>query len=313
MTRARNELWLTHHSMAAGGRAARRPSPFIAEAIDGPVLTAAPQLDPIAQIEALGTPVAAVQKSQAVDDSERAVFSFSELETYLDCPERYRLRHVVGLPSAPHHALAYGSAMHQAVAAFHLSRRAGKPLTGQELLNVFERAWSPEGFLSREHEELRYAAGRAALLRFRETQLESADPVVAVERPFDVELDGIKVRGRIDRIDRSDEGAAIVDYKSSDVRDQAKADARARASLQLQVYAMAYESENGALPSSVRLHFLESGVVGSAAPDEKRLAKAKGQLKAAALGIREQRFAPKPDARTCGYCPYRQICSSSAA
>ena len=36
---------------------------------------------------------------------------------------------------------------------------------------AFERAWTNEGFLTREHEEARLAAGRAALRRFREEQL----------------------------------------------------------------------------------------------------------------------------------------------
>ena len=58
---------------------------------------------------------------------------------------------------------------------------------------------------------------------------------------------------------------------------------------------------------------LESGVVGTATPDQKRLDKAKNQLKQAAIGIRDAQFPPKPDAMTCGYCPYRQICGSSAA
>ncbi len=313
MTRARSELYLTYHSVAAGGRMVRRPSPFIAEAIDGPVTVAAQQLDPIAQIAALGASPAEFDRGAATANSARAVFSFSELETYLDCPERYRLRHVVGVPAAPHHALTYGSAMHQAVAAFHLSRRAGKPLTEEQLFQVFERAWSSEGFLSREHEEHRYAAGRAALTRFRETQLASVDTVVAVERPFTVDLDGVNVRGRMDQIDRTAEGAVVVDYKSSDVREQAKADAKARDSLQLQVYALAHESEHGTLPAKVQLHFLDSGLVGTATPDAKKLAKAQSRLVGAAIDIREGKFQPKPDAITCGYCPYRQICGSSAA
>jgi DNA helicase-2/ATP-dependent DNA helicase PcrA len=203
--------------------------------------------------------------------------------------------------------------MHQAVAAFHLSRRAGKPLSEEDLLAVFARAWSPEGFLSRQHEEKRYAGGQAALKRFRSEQLAHDDNVVAVERPFAVNLDGINVRGRIDRLDRTESGASIIDYKSSDVRDPAKADARARESLQLQVYALAYEAEHGVLPASVKLHFLDTGVEGSAAPDPKRLARARDKLKTAALGIREARFEPKPDAISCGYCPYRQVCASSAA
>jgi DNA helicase-2/ATP-dependent DNA helicase PcrA len=314
MTRARNELWMTYHSMAAGGRSVRRPSPFIAEATDGPVAAATRELDPLAQIEAIGTARPPEPLEKSIDDAQlRTVFSFSELETYLDCPERYRLRHVVGLPAAPHHALVYGSAMHQAVAAFHVSRSNGAPLSEKDLLAVFERAWSPEGFLSREHEERRFAAGREALLQFRKEQLASASSVVAVERPFCVELDGVSVRGRIDRLDRTPEGAVIVDYKSSDIRDQSKADAKSRDSLQLRVYAMAYQAEHGTLPSEVRLHFLDSGVVGTAIPDEKRQEKAKAQLKAAASGIREQKFQPRPDAVSCGYCPYRQVCGSSAA
>jgi DNA helicase-2/ATP-dependent DNA helicase PcrA len=220
---------------------------------------------------------------------------------------------VVGLPSAPHHALTYGSAMHQAVAAFHLSRRSGRPLTHEGLLKAFERAWSPEGFLSREHEEHRYAQGRAALVRFRTEQLKQADTVVAVERPFTVTIDGINIRGRIDRMDRTADGTSIVDYKSSDVRDQDKANSKARDSLQLQVYAMAFESESNQLPSQVQLHFLDSGLVGTASPDPKRLMKAKAELKSAATGIREGEFEAKPDVVTCGYCPYRQICGSSAA
>ena len=313
MTRARNQLWLTFHETATSRRVTRRPSPFIAEATDGPHAVRATELDPMALIQALGTAAANPVEVATADDAPRAAFSFSELEAYLDCPERYRLRHVVGLPSARHHALAYGRAMHQAVAAFHLSRRAGKPFTEEQLLAVFQREWTPEGFLSREHEEHRYAQGRTSLLRFREEQLSQNDTVVAVERPFTVNLDGINIKGRIDRMDRTAEGTTIVDYKSSDVRDAEKANTRARDSLQLKAYAMAFESETGSLPAQMQLHFLDSGVVGTASPDRKRLDKARSQLKSAAIGIRDGQFQPKPDAVTCGYCPYRQICGSSAA
>ena len=69
----------------------------------------------------------------------------------------------------------------------------------------------------------------------------------------------------------------ITDYKSSDVRDPAKARQRARDSLQLQIYAMGYEAMTGRLPDAVALHFLESGLVGKVDVDPKRLAKAQDQ------------------------------------
>ena len=45
------------------------------------------------------------------------------------------------------------------------------------------------------------------------------------------------------------ERVTITDYKSSDVRDPAKARQRARESLQLQIYAMGYEAMTGRLPT----------------------------------------------------------------
>ena len=105
----------------------------------------------------------------------------------------------------------------------------------------------------------------------------------------------------------------IVDYKSSDVPEQAKADARARDSLQLQIYALAHQAETGELPKEVQLHFLDSATVGHASPDAARLAKARDKIAAAASGIRSGAFGAKPNPVACGYCPFRDICASSAA
>ena len=138
-------------------------------------------------------------------------------------------------------------------------------------------------------------------------------PPAAVERPFAFRLGRDQIRGRIDRIDAGPDGAIITDYKSSDVRDQKRADTRARDSLQLEVYALAYEAETGDLPRRVQLHFVESGVVGRWEPDGERLEKARNKLTAAADSIRSRSFEPRPSAIACGYCPFKTICKSSAA
>ena len=67
----------------------------------------------------------------------------------------------------------------------------------------------------------------------------------------------------------------ITDYKSSDVRDPAQARQRAKDSLQLSIYAMGYEAMTGRLPDAVALHFLDSGLVGTAPVDRRRIDKAK--------------------------------------
>ena len=249
------------------------------------------------------TPAGATQNS----------FSFSQLEEYLDCPERYRLRYVVGLPTPAHHALSYGRAMHSAVAWFHLQAAKGATPSEQELFAEFRREWVSEGFLSRNHEQARFGAGLRSLARFRTGEIAKPSPVRAVERPFEIQLANARVRGRMDRVDVEDAGAVIVDYKSSDVRVQRKADEKARDSLQLRVYALAHEKQTGTLPARMELNFIDTGLIGVTTPTPARLEKAREEVAAAVAGIHAGEFTAKPNPLACGYCPFRQICPQSAA
>ena len=108
------------------------------------------------------------------------------------------------------------------------------------------------------------------------------------------------------------ERVVITDYKSSDVRDPVKARQRAKESLQLSIYAMGYEAMTGRLPDAVALYFLESGLVGTAPVERKRIEKARESIRAAAAGIRARSFAAKPDHLACSYCAFREICPASA-
>jgi DNA helicase-2/ATP-dependent DNA helicase PcrA len=313
MTRARDELWLCHHAAGRAGRGRRRPSPFLAEALDTPATALEQPAGLLARLAPPPPAVAGPPAKRRGGSGGSLALSYSQLDDYLSCPERYRLRHVVRVPTPAHHALAYGSAMHAAVAAFHLRRAAGQAMTEEQLLAAFAEAWSPEGYLSRQHEEARFAAGCDALRRFRADQLELPAETVAIEKPFAFNVGRDLVRGRMDRVDKSGDGAVIVDYKSSNVPEQAKADARARDSLQLKIYALAHQAETGRLPHEMQLHFLDSATIGRARPEPEGLEKAQLQIAAAADGIRSGQFSARPNPVTCGYCPYRDICAASAA
>jgi DNA helicase-2/ATP-dependent DNA helicase PcrA len=344
MTRARDELVLSHAADYGGSRA-RRISPFVLEALDLPVAAAVPGRGahvstPLGRLAAFEGAVAPAPPA-AEGRTEPLLLSFYAIDDYLTCPLKYKYGHVLRVPLAPHHALIYGSALHQAVQEFHKRHARGDVMPETDLYAAFERAWSNEGFLSREHEEARLRAGRSALKRFRDQQL-LPDAVIPayVEREFSFSLDGDRIRGRWDRVDiepaieaaaipeseppaHADvvsptldllgrERVTITDYKSSDVRDPARARQRARDSLQLQIYAMGYEAMTGRLPDAVQLHFLDSGLVGRAEVDPRRLAKARAQIATAAAGMRARDYTPKPDHLSCSYCPYREICPASA-
>jgi DNA helicase-2/ATP-dependent DNA helicase PcrA len=356
MTRARDELVLSHAAESPSGRG-RRVSQFVIEALDLPTAgfrgesfpSTTHASGPLQKIAA-AEPPAEAPEAERLPIQGPLTLSHSALDDYLTCPLRYKYSQVVRVPTTPHHSMVYGAALHQAVQEFHRSQARGRPLTEAELLEAFDKAWSNEGFVSREHEQARLEAGREALRRFRESQLQPGTVVPAwVEREFAFALGGDRIRGRFDRVDivpiaqpsasisgglrdvadaptllRADvvepmlellgpEEVTITDYKSSDVRDPAVARQRARDSLQLQIYAMAYEAMTGRLPDAVQLHFLDSGLVGRAEVEPERLEKARGRIATAAAGIRARDYTPRPGAMACSYCPFRDICPSSAA
>ena len=346
MTRARDELVLGHAADYGGARA-RRVSPFVLEALDLPAGAGVPGAGartstPVERLATFGSTAAA----PVVPDgpiTEPLSLSFYQIDDYLTCPLKYKYAHVLRVPLAPHHAIVYGAALHKAVQLFHHRHAKGHVMSEAELDEVFDSAWSNEGFMSRDHEEARLTTGRAALRRFREAQLQP-DAVIptSVEREFSFTLGGDRVRGRWDRVDvvpieggspaspsevaapsadvvsptlgmLGPERVTITDYKSSDVRDPAKARQRARDSLQLQIYAMGYEAMTGRLPDTIALHFLESGLIGEVAVDPKRLAKAREKIAQAATGMRARDYTPRPDYLACTYCAFRDICPASVA
>jgi DNA helicase-2/ATP-dependent DNA helicase PcrA len=345
MTRARDELVLTHAADYAGRRV-RRVSQFVLEALDLPISAAGVGVAvtseaPLERLTAFEPKAAPAEPGREPVEGPLTL-SFYQVDDYLTCPLKYKYVHVLRVPIAPHHSIVYGAALHQAVQEFHRRQARGYLMTEEELLAAFDRAWSNEGFLTREHEEARLAAGQAALRRFREEQMRAEAVVPAyVEREFSFSLEGDRIRGRMDRVDIEPLGSGkardgtgerqhadvatpalpglypervtITDYKSSDVRDAARARERARESLQLQIYAMAYQAETGRLPDALQLYFLESGVIGRTEPDEKRLAKARASIGRAAAGIRARDFEAAPDYLACGYCAFREICPTSAA
>jgi DNA helicase-2/ATP-dependent DNA helicase PcrA len=183
----------------------------------------------------------------------------------------------------------------------------------EELHAELDRHWESTGFVTRAHEDARRASARDALARFWNEQQASPSPVVGVEQEFAFRFGPDRVRGRIDRIDRDPDGAiGVVDYKSGDVSDPATATRRSRESLQLAMYALAWESEHGRPPDRLALHFLESGEVGLSQATPARLEKARSQIASTAAGIRAQRFDANPGPMRCASCPFRTICPDAA-
>jgi len=309
MTRACDLLYFSY-ARDYGGKRLKKVSPFVLEALgekerEEKVVKASP-LEKIKKV--------ALEKPGQLPLLESKVIKLNQqqVDDYLTCPLKYKYASIFRIPILKHHAVIYGFAMHKAVEEFYRQKQLGKILPLSELLSVFENTWEGEGFLTAEHEAKRIEQGRLSLADFWNRESRKPDKPTFIEKPFKFSQGDVVMRGRWDRVDVSSNFVKITDFKSSEGVDEEKAKRRAKESIQLGVYALAYEKIYGRLPNVVGLYFLESGVVGEFEPDKKTVEKTESQIKEVEAGIKEDSFEPTPSYMACQYCAYSSICPFTA-
>ena len=150
--------------------------------------------------------------------------SHSQLETWGQCPRRYRLSRIDRVPQAPSDNLIFGDAIHQAIEMDGKRLMDGKPgLSVTALAGVFEAALEyraakddPTGLLTGTLPDLRLRA--LATLRAYVERVQPHYHPVAVELPFTLpipNLDDWQFTGRIDAITERDGKTTIVDLKTA--------------------------------------------------------------------------------------------------
>jgi DNA helicase-2/ATP-dependent DNA helicase PcrA len=213
-----------------------------------------------------------------------------------------------------HHQVVYGSAIHRAIEAFFKARMQGQAMDCAGLLRTFHEAWQAEGFLTKEHEQLRRQQGEATLQRFFLEQQRHPELPSMIEERFSFHLDKqVVVAGRWDRVDcdKQRRTAVIIDYKTADIHDQKQADRRLQQSFQLRVYALAWYHLYDYVPR-VELRFIDSGWQAGTQFSLSELDKTAETLKSVEQGIRSHQFAAQPSEFGCRWCAYQTICPQSA-
>ena len=313
-------------SRDVGGRRLKKISPFVLEALDKPkadsIFTKLSPLEKIEKFAPAPTSAGWQTSQQVLFDVDVLKLTQGSIDDYLTCAFKYRYVHILRLPIVRHHAIAYGAALHTAVAQFFRVKKSGQLMSLGNLLEVFENAWDSEGFLTVEHEEKRKAQGKIALEQFYKRESKTKDVPSLIESPFKFSLSGVTITGRFDRVDvRKGSEVEIIDYKSSENIDEGRANSQAKESTQLAVYALYYYKSHKIIPQKLTLHFLETGIEGFYTPTQETLEKTEKLIIDTADNIRRDitnnHFAANPKyfgrEPACNYCAYNSICPFSLA
>ncbi len=235
------------------------------------------------------------------------VLSATAIQIYKDCPLEYKIRREWNVPGEVAAGMHYGNAIHMALKDFYDALRMGRPRTGGELLQCFRDAMADMHFDDDLQRRLYEQQGLKQLAEFFVKQQDAPLPqVVHTEKVFEIMVDGVRVRGRIDRMDGiEEEHVAVLDYKTGSPRKQEDADE----SLQLSIYALACR-EWQLIADRLIFYNIETNEAITTRRTTAQLAETVAEVRKVAEGIAAGHFDPAPGFH-CRRCTYRGMCPAT--
>jgi putative RecB family exonuclease len=245
----------------------------------------------------------------------------SKVTAFTNCPLAFRLSQIERLPEPPSPPAVKGTLVHTALEGLFWHHAPGSRTPAAAAAEL-ERAWAElqddEEFVQLElardpADEFLADARKLVENYFRLEDPDHAD-AVGVELGVETMVDGMRLRGIIDRLDVAPDGSLIVvDYKTG----RAPSERFERGSLGgVQTYALLCESLLGRAPSEVRLLYLRQPVAISSVPSEQSI---RGQRRrAVAVWTAIERACDSEDFRPnvgplCDHCHFKTSCPAFAA
>ncbi len=261
-------------------------------------------------------------------------FSFSQLKMYEICPYKYKLAHILKLPmkGSPH--FSFGNTIHNTLQKFYekvkeLNGLKQDSLFGlpsessvqsniqvpslDDLLNMYEESWIEDWYESKWQKETYHKKGRDILKIFYAAQEDHWTIPISLEGFFKIKLGDDILHGRIDRIDKQEDGTLeIIDYKTGKGKEKLASGDKD----QLLVYQIAAETlpeySNVGSPGKLTFYYVEDNIQTSFIGKNEELEKLKDKLIQKIEKIKQGDFKATPNKIMCRRCDFRDICEFRA-
>lgn len=244
VTRAKDKLFLTASDQYSDSKRQKKISQFVFESLNE---TFFPEKSIVKEVTRPSfsdfKQSQKVQRKLSTAPLSISYLSYSQIETFLNCPLHYKLQYLTNVPTQPSAAQSFGTSIHNALYSFYQKLKAGEKPTEKLILSCLETSWVPFGYINKDHEKTNKDVGEKYLTDFLTSDcFQNPQKVVALEEKFMFPLpkkEGekpLKIGGKIDRIDVLDSRhIEIIDYKTGRVPEQKEVDKN----MQLSFYALA--------------------------------------------------------------------------
>ena len=241
----------------------------------------------------------------------------SRVEAFTSCPLAFRFSSIEKLPEPATVHTAKGTLVHRVLELLY--QHPAVERTPDRAAELFPQAWdelvtSSEYLIlnpSPAEAEALSAAGSSLVERYFTIEDPTTIEPVGTELRLEAALGELQLRGIIDRLDRAGDGSLVVtDYKTGRAPPPAYEQRRLGG---VHFYAWLVENALGERPSAIRLVYLASREVITAAPSEQSIRflpkRTEAIYQAIQTACASGHFKPNPGA-LCGSCAFQRWCPS---
>ena len=239
----------------------------------------------------------------------------SKVASFTECALAFRFSAIDRLPDPPTVATVRGTLVHAALERLFLlephERTPGAGQASQQEARL-ELATDPEALelgLDPEGEAALVAEASVLVERYFELEDPTAIRPIGLELKLEADVEGLRVRGIIDRLELDDDGELIVtDYKSGRSPGERYEQSRLGG---VHFYAFLCERVLGRRPARVQLLYLGDGVTIRTVPSDQSIRALERKVRAIWMAIERacerDDFRPRTS-RLCDYCAYQAWC-----
>ena len=237
--------------------------------------------------------------------------SYSALDTYQSCPLKYKFQEIDKIKTPKSKEAVFGSTIHDAMKFIHTPGIIFPTL--DQAMEHFANAWNPAVFDNPDEERAAFSQGINILQDYYKKNNPADFNIVDLESRFQIDLpDGESahvISGIIDRIDKTEDGFEIIDYKTTrKMPSQEKVDNDIQLSVYLQAFLSRYPNEKNNLDKiKVSLYYLKHGVKLSSTRTLEQLEKSQQLFLDTIKIIESGNFEPTVSP-LCDWCGYQKMC-----
>lgn len=237
--------------------------------------------------------------------------SYSALDTFLTCPMKYKYSQIDRIKTPKSKEMVFGTLIHNTLKFVHTPGILSP--TPEQALDFFSKNWNADVFEDDFEERAAFAQGVAMIQNYFKKNDPAKINIVDLESRFQVEIGKESekhiITGIIDRIDKTEDGYEIIDYKTTrKLPSQEKVDNDLQLSIYLGAFLKRYPKEIENLGKiKVSLYYLKHGVKLSSQRTLEQVKQSEDLMIDLIKQIEESKFEPTLSG-LCDWCGYQNIC-----